>query len=243
MLIKDNGIILKTARRGESSLDVVFLGRTSGKIRLIAKGVLGRKKAQRVSMEPGGLAEIVYYHTEGRTLYYLREISVHSPAAMDRKSLPGMATVLAALELLDKICYWNSPDEPLVDVAGEFMACQPPADPLFFFLILQIKLLTALGALPNFHHCAKCGRDLTKGYYHPQDGASYCPAHKKTSAYQHVLDAHLLRLLDACERHSLPALKDMRIELPLRKDLGNLIHWTYTYHVQGYTLPQSLKLI
>jgi len=29
----------------------------------------------------------------------------------------------------------------------------------------------------------------------------------------------------------------------VRKELGRLVHWTYTYHVQGYHLPRSLNLI
>jgi hypothetical protein len=29
----------------------------------------------------------------------------------------------------------------------------------------------------------------------------------------------------------------------VRKQLGRLVHWTYTYHVQGYHLPRSLNLI
>ena len=36
-----------------------------------------------------------------------------------------------------------------------------------------------------------------------------------------------------------------RAEVPkeLRKRLGALLHWTYTFHVQNYRLPESLRLI
>jgi DNA repair protein RecO (recombination protein O) len=243
MLIKDDGIILRTARRGESSLDVIFLGRLSGKIRLIAKGILGKKTAQRLSMEPGNLVEIVYYHKEGRTLYYLKEISFRAAASVDRRSLPALASILAAVELLDMICYSDSPDEVLVDIAVSFMGSQPAADPLFFFLALELKLLEALGAIPDFFNCAGCGEELTTGYFSSKEGACYCKAHKKSAPHRRVIRSDLLRVIDACCRHPLHAVKDMQVDLQLRKDLGKLIHWTYTYHVQGYKLPQSLKLI
>jgi DNA repair protein RecO (recombination protein O) len=243
MLIKDNGIILRTARRGESSLDVIFLGRLSGKIRLIAKGILSKKAAQRLTVEPGSHVEVVYYHKEGRTLYYSKEISLCSAMSVDRKSLPALASVLAAVELLDVVCFSGSPDEALVDIAISFMICQPAADPLFFFLVFEMKLLEVLGAIPDFSRCTSCSKDLTTGYFDSKEGACYCATHKKNNPHQLTIRSDLLRVIDACHRHSLEALKDMEVDLQLRKDLGKLIHWTYTYHVQGYKLPQSLKLI
>ncbi len=243
MLIKDDGIILRTARRGESSLDVVFLGRLSGKIRLIAKGILGKKAAQRPSLEPGSVVEIVYYHKEGRTLYYLKEISVRSAASINRKSLPALVSVLAAVELLDMTCYSESPDADLVDIAASYMVNQPAADPLFFFLAFEMKVLEALGVIPDFSRCAGCGKELTTGYLDCREGACYCSKHKKNIAHQRTLRPDLLRVIDACRRHPLEALKETQVDPSLRKDLGKAIHWTYTYHVQGYKLPQSLKLL
>jgi hypothetical protein len=38
-------------------------------------------------------------------------------------------------------------------------------------------------------------------------------------------------------------LANERVSPQLRKQLGKLVHWTYTLHVHGYTLPKSLNLI
>jgi len=243
MLVKDYGIILKTARRGESSVDVLFLGRASGKIRLIAKGLLGKKTEKRISLEPGGLVDIVYYHKEDRTVYYAKEISVRRASSVDRRSLPALVSVLAAVELLDLTCYSESADEALVDVAVSYMNCQPAADPLFFYLAFEIKLLEALGAIPDFSRCAACGKEITTAYLDEREGACYCSQHKKHVVQRHVMRSDLLRIIDACRRHPLEALRDVQVEPALRKDLGKVIHRTYTYHVQGYKLPQSLKLL
>ena len=78
MLKKDDGVVLRTARSGETSKIVTLLGRGGGKIRLIAKGALSGKSPFRGSLEPGTHLDIVYYHKEGRTLYFLREAHVYS---------------------------------------------------------------------------------------------------------------------------------------------------------------------
>ncbi|MEJ2720147.1 MAG: recombination protein O N-terminal domain-containing protein [bacterium] len=61
MIKKDEGVILRSARSGETSKLVTFLGLESGKIRLIAKGALGGKSPFRGVLEPGNHLEIVYY--------------------------------------------------------------------------------------------------------------------------------------------------------------------------------------
>jgi recombinational DNA repair protein (RecF pathway) len=123
------------------------------------------------------------------------------------------------------------------------MHCQPAADPLFFFLAFELKVLESLGVLPDFANCAGCGQVLVTGYLDCREGACYCSKHKKNIPHQRVLRSDLLRVIDVCRRHPLEAMKETQVDLSLRKDLGKVIHWTYTYHVQGYKLPQSLKLL
>ena len=81
------------------------------------------------------------------------------------------------------------------------------------------------------------------GYLDCQEGACYCSKHKKNRQHQRTVRSDLMRVIDALRRHPLEALAEMQVDLALRKDLGKVIHWTYTYHVQGYKLPQSLKLL
>ncbi|NIM18978.1 MAG: DNA repair protein RecO [Candidatus Latescibacteria bacterium] len=243
MLVKDEGIVLKTARSGETSKEVTFLGKQGGKIRLIAKGALGGKSAFRGALEPGNHLEAVYYFKEGRSRYYLKEVFVVATATIDRRSLQGMAATLAALELLDRVCYAGSPDPSLVDVALDFVRCQPVADPLFFFLAFEIKLLEALGALPDLSGCVRCGADVEGGSYDPEEAACFCANHEVPSPQAQSLYRDLLTFASRCLREPLEGLKPERADRKLRKDLGKLIHWTYTYHVQGYTLPESLKLL
>jgi DNA repair protein RecO (recombination protein O) len=294
MLQKDEGIILRTSRRGETSKDLVFLGRRSGKIRLIAKGALGPKSGFRGLLEPGNHLAVLYYFKEGRTLFYLKEAHVLFTGAAGRDSLDRLVIMLAALELLDGVCFTASPEPRLVDTAMAFLRCPAAADPLFMFLVFELRLLEVLGVLPDFFRCSSCDRGTGGGFFDPRTGECSCPEHASLYASGTAADPDevtdtstaadvepsaaagpitsaggsrpddsirpvdpsrlagreglrispgLLDLLRACFSSPFDSLNVREVDEKLRKDLGNIIHRTYTYHVQGYRLPGSLKLL
>jgi recombinational DNA repair protein (RecF pathway) len=174
----------------------------------------------------------------------LKEVLIKSAVPTGQTKISNMAVVLAALELLDNVCYAASPDVIVVEVALDFLHCQPASDPLFFFLAFELKLLGALGAHPDFSSCMRCGGDVVEGAFDPEEGMSTCKAHSRESIpHLQPLYKELIDLLVTCSRTPLRELREMEVDQPLRKDLGKLIHWTYTFHVQGYVLPESLKLL
>ena len=243
MLKKDEGVVLKTTRSGETSLVVTFLGRELGKIRLMAKGVMSPKRLTRGSFEPGSHIEVVFYYGPARTLYYIKDVSALSPAFIKRDSLPHMAAGLAVAELLDQVCYAQSPDVSVVDLAVEYARSDRGRDPLFFFLAFQVKLLEALGTLPQLTRCAHCSGPVLDGAYSAGEGESYCREHAGEDQSTLSLPGGVIEVFDQCLNEPLTELSNTEVTREVRKTLGKIIHWTYTYHVQGYSLPKSLSLI
>ena len=243
MLEKDDGIVLRAVRSGETSLRVTLLGRRAGKIGLMAKGAMGSKHPARGLLEPGNHLEIVYYFKEGRTLFFLREASLVAPSLHARDSLEAMAVRLAAVEILDQVCYPGSPDEGVVAVAAAFLDGPAPEDPLVYFLAFELALLGALGATPGLTHCDRCGRTLDTGVYDARAGASFCRAHAPGGGETITLTAPLLEGLARLMNGTLAEAAACTLDSRVRKALGKLLHWTYTFHVQGYSLPNSLNLL
>jgi len=242
MLKKDDGIVLRTARSGETSQLLTFLGRESGKVRFSAKGALGSKSPFRGIFEPGRHLEVVYYYKEGRTLFFIKEASPGSPSPRRRESLAHMATLLAAMELLDQVCYSGSPDPYIVDIVIDYVRSQDCDDPLFMFLALEIKLLSALGAAPGVDSCGRCGQDLTGGTYSPSQGESFCREHSN-AADALPMTPETAGVIELCTVAPFAELVGLDVPQQRRKLLGKLVHWTYTHHVHGYSLPKSLNLI
>jgi DNA repair protein RecO len=244
MLNRDTGIVLATSRTGETSLSVSFLGRASGKIRLLAKGAMSARHPSRGALEPGNEIEVLYYHREGQATSYLKESSLIRPPAAGRESLPHLAAHLAALELLGMVCVPGaSLDEGIVDTAAAYLAAPAGTDPLFVFLAFEVKLLAVLGVCPDTYSCVRCGESPSGGVYSPRDGVSFCAEHRAAVPEAVALSAEIVRLAHRCADGSFEALADEAVARPVRKELGRLVHWTYTYHVQGYHLPRSLNLM
>lgn len=249
MLEKDDGLVLRTAPSGETSLLVTFLSRGAGKIRLVAKGARAARSRVRGILESGNHVEALYYFKEGRSVFYLKEAAQLSPPFRARDSLPHLAARLAAMELLDQVCYPGSADAHIVDLGAEFVRCDDAADPLSLFLVFEVRLLEALGVLPEVSGCVRCGRPLGGGWYSARNGSGVCAEHGGEpgtggrDSERMRLSPDLVEAVSSCLAKPLREHAGVRFGGPVRKQLGKLIHWTYTFHVQGYSLPKSLSLI
>lgn len=243
MLVKDEGVVLRVARSGESSLLVTFLSRGMGKVRLLAKGVLGPRQPSRGMLDVGNHLEALFYYKEGRNVYYLKEASLLSPPWPNRESLPHLAACLAVAELLDQVCYAGGADESVLDLAVDFVRAGGGDDPLLLFLAFELKLLMSLGTYPELTRCAVCGDEVAGGEYDAREGESRCSRHTTGIVDGVALSGELLLAARECTDIPLEELSRKTIRREARKELGKLVHWTYTYHVQGYSLPKSLTLI
>jgi DNA repair protein RecO len=208
---------------------------------LIGKGAFNNRSPFRGSLEVGNLIEAVYYHKEGRTLFFLKEVYVRSTLDAMRDSLPHLASALGLLELVENICYWGSPEVRVVDLLGEFIDCPPAKDPLHLYLTSAFKLLEVLGALPDLSSCAACGLELL--YYHPAEGRGVCGNHSSESPHRVRLTPELLEYIGATADSTLAEASMASVDPVLRKRFGEIIHWTYTFHIQGYSLPKALQLL
>jgi DNA repair protein RecO (recombination protein O) len=243
MVRKDVGVILKSARSGETSKVVTFLGRQSGKISLIAKGALGPKSPFRGLLELGNLIDVVFYYKDGRTLFFVKEVSVVSTLGSVRDSLPHLAAALGALELVESVCYWGSPDARAVDLIADYISCAPAKDPRHAYLAFEFKLLEVLGQNPDLSTCAACGSDVAGGSYHPSEGTSLCRTHDRVSPHCIRLDPALLAHAARVAGCTLAEACAFEVERAVRKRFGEILHWTYTFHIQGYSLPTALTLL
>jgi DNA repair protein RecO len=243
MVHTDEGVVVKSARSGETSKLVTFVGRRSGKIRLIGKGALSGGSPFRGTLEVGNLIEVVYYHKEGRTLHFLREAHVRSTLASARRSLSHLASGLALLELIDQVCYWGSPEEPVVDLFRAYLDCGNVKDPLYLYIVVAYKLLEIVGSIPDFASCAVCKGAVAGGHYHPAEGTCMCRTHSIDSPHRVRLSSKVLEHIVAIGSSSLAGASGSEVDPSVRKQLGKIMHWTYTFHVQGYHLPRALKLV
>ena len=77
MIVRTDGLVLRTHKMTESSLVVVVYTRAWGKVKLVAKGARRPKSRFGAAFQPITLGSFVYYRKEGRDLQTASEGDIH----------------------------------------------------------------------------------------------------------------------------------------------------------------------
>ncbi|HPB72083.1 MAG TPA: DNA repair protein RecO [Phycicoccus sp.] len=173
---RDEAIVLRTHKLGESDRIVTMLTRRLGKVRAVGRGV--RKTTSRFGarLEPAMVVDVQCY--EGRSLDSVTQVVTLEPHG-DRLAR-GYATWTATSAMLETCDRLTEEREPalqqflllrgaLGSLAGGAHDCG---------LVLDAYLLRALaiaGYAPSFHDCAKCGAPGPHRAFHLAAGGVVCP--------------------------------------------------------------------
>jgi DNA repair protein RecO (recombination protein O) len=158
-IYRDEAIVLRTYRLGESDRIVVLLTAGRGKVRAVAKGV--RKTGSRFGarLEPASHVNLMLY--EGRQLDVVNQAEVIDHFRVFRDDLGRMRDALALLEAVDQVAQEGGTDGRLFAMllGGLRTLADRPAPLLvagFYW-----KLLAHDGSAPLLDECIRCGASDT----------------------------------------------------------------------------------
>jgi DNA repair protein RecO (recombination protein O) len=154
-LYKDEGIVLKTIKLGESDRIVTIFTRSNGKVRAVAKGIRKTKSRFGGRLEPFTRAQLLIY--QGRNLDTITSADILTSFDDVRTEYFRLLAAASMVELVDKI----PPErERAANVYALLFAGLmslgngggPSVVPAF-----MVKLLSISGYHPQLHACAGCG--------------------------------------------------------------------------------------
>jgi DNA repair protein RecO (recombination protein O) len=191
-LYRDDGVVLRTWKLGESDRIVVIFTRGHGKVRAVAKGVRKTKSKFGARLEPTSHIALQLY--EGRELDIVTQAESLDHLGALRVDLDRLTRATAVLEAVDTIAQDRAPDARLYAMlVGALRTLAARDHPLVvpgFFL----KLLAHEGFQPRVDGCAVCDDDLGLVAFDLEEGGLLCQAHRKGQAI--TPDAvELLRLI------------------------------------------------
>jgi DNA repair protein RecO (recombination protein O) len=156
-LYRDQGVVLRTIRLGESDRIVTLVTAGHGKVRAVAKGV--RKTTSRFGgrLEPMSHVNALFY--EGRDLDIVTQAEVLDHFRPVREDLDRLAKASELLEAVDALVQEREPNGQLYRMLVGGLRTLAAGDsalvvPAFFW-----KLLSAEGFHPLLDACAACGAD------------------------------------------------------------------------------------
>jgi DNA repair protein RecO (recombination protein O) len=154
-LYRDEAVVLRTYKLGESDRIVVLMTAQNGKVRAVAKGVRKTRSKFGARLEPMSHVRLLLYR--GRELDIVSQAESVETLAPLLSSLDRASQGIAAIEAVDQMALEREPNLRLYQMAVGVLrtiAARPsPLNVPAFFL----KLLAAEGLEPQLDACVRCG--------------------------------------------------------------------------------------
>ncbi|CAN5122668.1 DNA repair protein RecO [soil metagenome] len=179
-LYRDEAIVLRTWKLGESDRIVNLVTRGHGKVRAVAKGVRKTKSHFGARLEPTTHVALLLY--EGRDLDIISQAEAIDHFRTIRDDLDRIARASAMLEAVDHLAQEGQVNPRLHDMLlGALRALAAGDAPLVvpgFFL----KVLALEGFRPQVEVCAVCGDSDGLSSFDVDEGGLLCVTHRRGQA-------------------------------------------------------------
>src|SRR6202167_4642198 len=158
-IYRDDGIVLRTHKLGEADRIVTILGRKSGRIRAVAKGVRRTKSRFGARLEPFTHVDLLLY--TARSLDVITQAETLRPYGEQLAAdYPRYTTGTAMLETAEKLTPVEK--EPamrqfLLLVGGLRALSEAQHDPRLVLDAYLLRSLAVAGYAPALDECAVCG--------------------------------------------------------------------------------------
>jgi DNA repair protein RecO (recombination protein O) len=158
-LYRDDGIVLRTQKLGEADRIITILGRTSGRIRAVAKGVRRTKSRFGARLEPFTHVDLMLH--AGRSLDVITQAEVIRPYGEPLTSdYPRYTAGVAMLETAER--FTPVEKEPslrqlLLLIGGLRALTDAEHAPGLVLDAFLLRSLAVAGYAPALQECARCG--------------------------------------------------------------------------------------
>ena len=158
MLYRDQGVVLRSIKLGETDRIVSIFGQGHGKVRAVAKGV--RKPGSRFGARLEPTSHVAFQCYRGRSdLDVVTQVETIDANRGLREHYGCLTHAVSMLEATDQVAQDREPNPPLYRMlvgALRTLAAEPsPLVSTAFFW----KLLSLEGFHPMLDECARCGAD------------------------------------------------------------------------------------
>jgi DNA repair protein RecO (recombination protein O) len=163
-LYRDDGVVLRTQQLGEADRIITVLGRTTGRIRAVAKGVRRTKSRFGARLEPFTHVDLMLH--PGRSLDVITQAEVIRPyGTLLTSDYPRYTVGVAMLETTER--FTPEEKEPalrqlLLLIGGLRSLGEGEHDPRLVLDAFMLRSLAVAGYAPALQECARCGASSSR---------------------------------------------------------------------------------
>ena len=156
---RDDGIVLRTQKLGEADRIITVLGRTTGRIRAVAKGVRRTKSRFGARLEPFTHVDLMLH--AGRSLDIITQAEVirpyGEPLAGDYPRYTAGVAMLETAERFTPVEKEPALRQLLLLIGGLRALGEAEHDPRLVLDAFLLRSLAVAGYAPALEECARCG--------------------------------------------------------------------------------------
>ncbi len=161
MIVKTEGIVLKSMDFRETSRIATFFTRDHGKVKGVLKGIRRDPGKFGSSLEKFSLNDIVYYQYRHSDLHLVSHCDMKDYYAGFRQDLERMTAASYAAELIDALMPAEECNGKIYDLVRVFLrSLQTAPDISKLVHTFQIKILSLSGFQPHLEACVRCSQDV-----------------------------------------------------------------------------------
>jgi DNA repair protein RecO (recombination protein O) len=181
-LYRDDGIVLRTQKLGEADRIITILGRTSGRIRAVAKGVRRTKSRFGARLEPFTHVDLMLH--PGRSLDVITQAEVirpyGEPLAADYPRYTAGVAMLETAERFTPVEKEPALRQLLLLIGGLRALGEGEHEPRLVLDAFLLRSLAVAGYAPALEECARCG---APGNGRERDGAGPAAGARRLPAF------------------------------------------------------------
>jgi DNA repair protein RecO (recombination protein O) len=228
-LYRQQGIVLRTYKLGETDRIVNLLTPGRGKVRAVAKGV--RRPGSRIGgrLEPFSHVDLQLY--EGRNLDIVNQVELITPFAAVRADFALSACGSTMAEAADRVAQEEEGSNRLFLLLLDGLRAlqRSPAHPAMALDAYLFRLASVAGYHPYLEACIGCGAPGPHAVFGIAAGGSLCAA--CAPAGSAPLDPAVIALLRGMGRTDWLELDRSPAEPRVRRAAGAIVNSFLTYHL------------
>ena len=172
-LYRDNAVVLRSWKLGESDRIVSLMTQSNGKIRCVAKGARKTKSRFGSRVEPTNHLEVQLYRGKG-DLDTLTQVETIDRFPSLREDLELFARASSMLEAVDFVAQERESNQALYTMLARAIHTVANSDSHLVVAGFFLKLLAQEGFSPSVDICVLCGSDSDLTHFSIIDGGTSC---------------------------------------------------------------------
>lgn len=234
MILKTEGIILKTFDLRETSRIAVFFTKNHGKLKGVLKGIRKDHKKFGSTIDKFSVNDIVYYHHGNSDLHLVGQCDLKNYFFPIRKDIKRTMAANYILELVNVVMPVEEENGEVYQLMLDYLdslQTAPDIDKLVH--IFQVKILSLSGFRPHIDSCLLCEKTIhDKARFSSQLGGLVCMHCKFTDASASVISKGAIASILHIEKSDWPDCLRLGLSAAIKKELKFILNNFLVFHLE-----------